>query len=86
MSVFDEYLCHKVVKGAKITHVNVDEKIVLVENSDGEVNTVRVTDDFFKRSCPGIGDYLVIYEDGYMSHSPQKPFEQGYKLITGVQQ
>lgn len=38
--------------------------------------------DVVSRYFPKSGDYLVQYEDGYLSISPQKTFEDGYTLIT----
>ena len=36
---------------------------------------------FFARGNPHPGDYLVRYEDGYLSWSPKKAFEEGYTLV-----
>jgi hypothetical protein len=30
-----------------------------------------------------VGDYAVIYEDGYKSISPAKAFEEGYRKVEG---
>lgn len=36
----------------------------------------------FARYSPVAGDYLVRYEDGYLSISPKKAFEDGYRLLA----
>ncbi len=33
------------------------------------------------RYQPKVGDYWVVYDDGYQSISPQEPFEAGYVPI-----
>jgi hypothetical protein len=33
----------------------------------------------FARYMPKVGDYLVAYDDGYLSISPKQPFEAGYR-------
>jgi len=35
----------------------------------------------FARGRPSDGDYLVRYEDGYLSWSPKKAFENGYTKV-----
>jgi hypothetical protein len=51
-----------------------------VEFEDG--SQIEVKPDVFKRAHPKIGDYLVRYEDGYVSWSPKKTFEKGYDEIA----
>ena len=38
------------------------------------------TQEFITRHNPVQGGYIVQYEDGYMSYSPQGAFEEGYAL------
>ena len=40
-----------------------------------------ISEDVVSRYFPQPGDYLVQYEDGYLSISPQKAFEEGYSPI-----
>ena len=41
----------------------------------------EVPADFSARGTPEIGDWLVQYDDGYISWSPAKAFEEGYTLV-----
>ena len=36
---------------------------------------------YMRKHQPQVGGYYVIYQDGYRSFSPAKPFEDGYRLI-----
>lgn len=77
-----KYRCHKVVEAGKI------EKILTERRPDGKTRvtirdggTIEVERKIFARGMPAIGDYLVRYEDGYISWSPAKAFEAGYTLL-----
>lgn len=78
-----KYKCHKVVEAAKITSVSPqyiaeNEKSAVVDVvADGETFTLPIV-----RNSPSIGDYVVRYEDGYLSWSPANPFEEGYTLLA----
>lgn len=41
-------------------------------------NYALLAAEMFHRYTPVPGDFLVIYEDGYMSFSPRKAFLDGY--------
>jgi hypothetical protein len=81
--------CHKVVKAGKILRpptllqddkgqsLNVYE--VTATGDDGAALKIECAADVFSRGFPGVGDYLVIYGDGYKSWSPSRAFEEGYK-------
>lgn len=78
------YQSHKIVEAAPIVacHVVSGDKVggsaglsyVEIESSE----RVTVPKSFFSRGMPAEGDYLVRYEDGYLSWSPKKAFEDGY--------
>ena len=51
---------------------------VAVEDANGAPCKVEVTPSVFARGRPNLGDYIVIYDDGYKSWSPAKTFEDGY--------
>lgn len=70
--------CHKVVKTGKIMALPADGPHIPVEDARGATYMLSVPDDTFKRGRPAVGDYIVIYEDGYISWSPAKAFEDGY--------
>jgi hypothetical protein len=76
MSELATWTCHKVVKAGKIIEIATLE--VTVEDVNGAPCRVQIPTDFFARGVPHLRDYLVIYEDGYKSWSPNKAFEDGY--------
>jgi hypothetical protein len=74
-----EYVCHKRVKAARVVGPIGPEVDGMcdVPCEDG----TRVADAaVFARGVAQPGDYLVQYEDGYVSWSPRKAFEDGYTL------
>ena len=80
LSDLPQWKCHKVVRAAKITGISTDGLSYYVYlGSKGEPYFVQGS--VFARGVPAIGDYLVVYEDGYVSWSPAKAFEAGYTLI-----
>ena len=42
---------------------------------------VCVSNEMIARHKPSIGEYLVQYDDGYISWSPAKAFEDGYVRV-----
>ena len=84
------YQSHKIVEAAPIiayertepcavwvrSHLNVTTHI-----DEAQTEKIGVPSDYFARGVPGIGDYFVRYEDGYMSWSPKQAFEDGYALV-----
>lgn len=77
---------HKSVQAARIVEWKGTAFPVLVEVADpdgGPATYVEITvpKNFDARGMPSPGCYLVIYDDGYMSWSPAKAFEEGYTLI-----
>lgn len=86
MSKLANWKCHKIVKAGKITMLpmmrdGVPIGPIVVEDAKGETTGVEVNESLFARNTPAIGDYLVIYDDGYKSWSPAKAFEDGYARI-----
>ena len=79
-----KYKSHKTVRAAKITEIQNHE-------SDGSGSRTMVfgeiggskflTDEWNERFKPEVGGYYVIYEDGYISYSPAKAFEEGYTKV-----
>ncbi len=79
------YRSHKIVEAAPIYTDGgqaIGEPHVVVDLPDGKPVAVHVPASFFARGKPERGDYLVRYEDGYLSWSPKKAFEEGYTLIS----
>jgi hypothetical protein len=52
----------------------------ILEGADGDVRRL-VHPNVVARGWPQVGDYLVEYDDGYVSWSPAKAFEDGYSRI-----
>ena len=71
-----EYVCHKRVKAAKIVAISLPDPITIYVEG-GEDFQFAPAERFL---AARYGDYLVQYEDGYMSVSPPKAFEDGYSL------
>ena len=77
-----EYQCHKKVRAAKITgfrpNGNTDFPDILLGEIGGIVSCLP---EWQAKHQPKIGDYYVLYEDGYTSVSPAKAFEDGYTRL-----
>lgn len=78
MSELASWKCHKVVMAGKIMAVSLSVATITVENADGSLMQYDLTPNLVARGTPTIGDYFVVYEDGYSSWSPKKAFEEGY--------
>ncbi len=76
------YQCHKAVDAAVIEKTGqADDGQILIVAEGEEFSVDR---SFVARGWPTPGDYIVRYEDGYLSWSPREPFENGYTLAEGV--
>jgi hypothetical protein len=74
---------HKIVEAAPITSISRAPDPCWVEVSVS-MNTLRfdVPPNFFARGLPSMGDYFVRYDDGYVSWSPKKAFDDGYVQVN----
>ena len=81
MSEWPKYESHKVVRAAKIVNQERD--------ASGNVIAVEIvlpdgTKEWFKATVPDMtaratmGDWAMVYPDGFKSISPAKAFEDGY--------
>lgn len=77
---------HKIVRADRVKHI---EAFGTGDASPGKYLVyldggarVEVKPDVFARGKPQIRDFLVIYDDGYVSWSPAKAFEDGYTLLA----
>lgn len=80
---FRQYRCHKLVHAAVIKSYTVaprDRVGYLIEFEDG--GDVLVPHEFFARGPAQPGDYVVRYDDGYLSWSPKAVFEAGYAVAA----
>lgn len=85
-----KYQSHKIVEAALIAAADFradgSGRVVIVGDGDTASRTFDVPPGFKrpntnpKMSVDG-GDYLVRYEDGYLSWSPKAIFEAGYSEI-----
>ena len=66
----------RTMKGTATLHFEKEEKALPFE-------PIEVNDAFVRKHSPKAGDVYVIYEDGYVSISPIKAFEDGYVLLDG---
>ncbi len=94
MTDLPEWQSHKIVRADKIVRVihnggdyssgHIEENsatvIQALELACGAV-VGPLPENFFARGYPAFGDYYVVYEDGYVSWSPAKAFEDGYTRI-----
>jgi hypothetical protein len=76
------YRCHKEVRALRIEGVkqgrDIEGGILVVESPFAEL---PVSVEYMKKHNPQPNGYYVLYEDGYESFSPAKPFEEGYTRI-----
>jgi hypothetical protein len=83
------YVSHKRVKAAPIVAVRGAEPmlspVVEIRVPGGPNQIIAVPRGIFSRGTPIEGDYLVVYDDGYMSWSPRKAFEEGYQPEEDVE-
>jgi hypothetical protein len=77
MTDLPRYKSHKIVEAAPITSISRNPAWVEVKVGM-QYSTFEVPPDFFSRGLPSQDDYFVRYEDGYLSWSPKKAFEEGY--------
>lgn len=84
--VMAEYQCFKVVQAAEIKAVQeFDEQSALplvigIPGTDVELPYIA-SPELISRYIPEVGDYLVLYENDYVSISPKAAFEEGYSKI-----
>lgn len=89
------YQCHKRVKAAKISGIQDNGghytrlHFVCVDGLGGDpdfdpnsIGAVDVDQSFIAKHKPAVGDYYVVYEDGYASISPAHAFESGYYPVA----
>ena len=85
-----QYRSHKVVRAGKIMAIwfedpdRIDDhgsNVLVVVSGLGYAKPVRLDISWFDKHEPRVGGYLVAYDDGYISFSPAKAFEEGYTLI-----
>jgi len=84
MVAMPQYQCHKKVWALKIASVDRVDDIngLRINFEDSAFGPMDFTEGSLKkRPMPEPGWYMVQYDDGYISFSPAKAFEEGYTLI-----
>ena len=76
-----QYKCHKVVRALPIYDIGEVDPMGLVVISTATHGDVVVPMSWVEKHNPEVGGYIVRYEDGYVSYSPQKAFEDGYAPV-----
>ena len=81
------YQCHKKVwalKIKKITRVPFGNATVTytIIPEDARYAPFEVSVEYISKHSPQAGGYYVVYDDGYISYSPARAFEDGYTLIS----
>ena len=87
-----KYQSHKYVWALKIKDIIYDADLAETEDRETDRSAIiypveeryaslRVTAEYLEKHNPHVGGYFVLYEDGYKSFSPAKPFESGYTLV-----
>lgn len=80
-----QYRSHKVVRAGVFLGDTVEDDgrlRLIVSAGDNEIANVMAPAGIFARGAPTHGqDYIVVYEDGYVSWSPKAAFEEGYSSI-----
>ena len=72
-----KYVCHKEVWALKIADVTGN---TITPTEEGYA-PFQVPSEMYLRYTPTVGDYYVVYADGYKSFSPAKAFEEGYSRV-----
>jgi hypothetical protein len=86
MTELPTYRSHKTVRAAPIIGIlegrTPSDPLAQRVYLETHYGTVEAPANIFARGRPTLGvDYVVIYDDGYVSWSPKKPFEEGYTAL-----
>ena len=77
-AILPHWKSHKEVWAGAIEGVDGDN--ISVRCSPTLLIVVKAAPGMFVRYTPVIGDYYVVYADGYAAISPKAAFEEGYTL------
>lgn len=82
MSELAQWQSHKIVRAGKILSIDrAGQGEVTIEDCNGAPTKVSVPSNIFARGRASLGDYIVVYDDGYKSWSPANTFEEGYSRV-----
>jgi hypothetical protein len=80
------YKCHKQVHALKIKEIKREPSgsatvTHTIVPADVGYAPFDVPLEYIGRHSPAAGGYYVVYDDGYVSYSPAKAFEEGYTRV-----
>lgn len=76
------YQSIKIVRAGRITEI-VPLGCYVEDAEDGSGVLREFAENMTARYQPVIGDYWVVYDDGYQAISPRAQFEAGYVKLEG---
>lgn len=79
MNDWPEYESHKIVRAARIISIAIgsDGKRTLLVQPEGDGKLTSFEPNLTNMPA-NVGDWAMLYPDGYKSVSPAKAFEEGY--------
>jgi hypothetical protein len=75
------YVSHKTVHALELKEPPLRDMETgnwVLQFADAGCASVLAPDEMFSRYKPVVGDFYVVYADGYKSFSPRKAFLEGY--------
>lgn len=87
--VMELFQSHKVVRAAQVLNVypkNPDDSLPMdIGFEDGSLSIPYVAaPEMLARFTPSVGDYVVLYDDDYVSFCPKEKFEEGNTKVEFV--
>ena len=77
-----QFISHKVVHAAQIVSISLRPDAAMLLTLD---DNQRVPHPGTTKYTPFVGDYYIVYKDGYRSLSPKLAFEEGYTEVKGLE-
>jgi hypothetical protein len=78
------YRCHKEVHALKIGAIEQRDDGNYLIPDDRRYAAFWLDPAYISKHSPQPGGYYVVYQDGYISFSPAKAFEEGYARLPEV--
>ncbi len=75
------YRSHKEVQAGEIIGVDAVALTLTVAGADGTPQRWKGRPQLFAERVPEVGDWFMLYSDGYWSVSPRVAFLQGYREV-----
>jgi hypothetical protein len=87
MTEWPRYESHKIVQATSITLIDKDaidgSTVLFVHPDPAQPSVIFQPTEPAMAARASIGDYAVVYSDGYKSVSPKKAFDEGYTRVAG---